>query len=238
MCMAITNTQHESKKKLLDAALHLIRAKGYTATRVEDVCEAAGLTKGSFFHHFKSKEDLALAAAEYWSLRTGQLFRGAAYHAPSDPVDRLLAYVDFRKSLLKGDLPEFTCLVGTMVQEVYETNPHLREACEGSIWGHAATLEPDIAEAMRRHGVTGEWTPRSLALYTQAVIHGSFILAKAHGGPEVAAASIDHLRRYIEMLFGRSGSRTNAETRTQRRQYARRRRHVSESDIDRHDKTG
>jgi hypothetical protein len=77
-----------------------------------------------------------------------------------------------------------------------------------------------------------------LAIYTQVVIQGSFILAKAKGGPEVAAASIDHLRRYIEMLFGRSGSRTNAETRTQRRQYARRRRHVSESDIDRHDKTG
>lgn len=198
--------QHESKQKLLDAALYVIRSKGYTATRVEDVCEAAALTKGSFFHHFKSKEDLALAAAEYWSLKTGQLFRGAAYHELADPLDRLLAYVDFRKALLKGELPEFTCLVGTMVQEVYETHPHLREACESSIWGHAATLEPDIAEAIRKYGVRGEWTARSLALHTQAVIQGSFILAKAHGGPEVAAESIEHLRRYLEGLFGRSSS--------------------------------
>jgi TetR/AcrR family transcriptional repressor of nem operon len=203
--MEITQTQHESKRKLLDAALHVIRAKGYTATRVEDVCDQAGLTKGSFFHHFKSKEELAVAAAEYWSLRTGQLFRGAEYHLPADPVDRLLAYVDFRKALLKGELPEFTCLVGTMVQEVYETHPALREACEASIWGHAATLEPDIAEAIRMYGVHGNWTARSLALHTQAVIQGSFILAKAHGGPEVAAESIDHLRRYLEGLFGRQG---------------------------------
>ena len=132
------------------------------------------------------------------------MFREAEYHAANDPVDRLLAYVDFRKALLKGELPEFTCLVGTMVQEVYETHPELREACEGSIWGHASTLEPDIAEAMRMYGVRGEWTARSLALHTQAVIQGAFILAKAHGGAEVAVESVEHLRRYIEMLFGRT----------------------------------
>jgi len=216
MYMGTTQTQHESKRKLLEAALHLIRSKGYTATRVEDVCEAAGLTKGSFFHHFKSKEELALAAAEYWNLMTGQLFRGAEYHALADPVDRLLAYVDFRKALLKGELPEFTCLVGTMVQEVYETHPELREACEGSIWGHAATLEPDIAEAMRVYGVQGEWTARSLALHTQAVIQGSLILAKAHGGPEVAAESIDHLRRYLEGLFGRTNREHKGEQKNER----------------------
>jgi len=200
----MTQTRHESKRKLLDAALHVIRSKGYTATRVEDVCEEAGLTKGSFFHHFESKEELALAAAEYWSLTTGQLFRGAEYHKLADPLDRLLAYVDLRKAMLTGELPECTCLVGTMVQEVFETHPHLRDACEASIWGHAATLEPDIAEAIRKYGVRGEWTARSLALHTQAVIQGSFILAKANGGPDVAAESIDHLRRYLEGLFGRT----------------------------------
>lgn len=41
----------------------------------------------------------------------------------------------------------------------------------------------------------------SLALHTQAVIQGAFILAKATGGAEIAAESIDHLFRYIEMLF-------------------------------------
>lgn len=202
MHMEMVQEQHESKRKLLDAALHVIRSKGYTATRVEDICEEAGLTKGSFFHHFASKEDLALAAAEYWKEQTGQLFRGADYHAPADPVDRLLAYVDFRKALLKGEVPEYTCLIGTMVQEVYETHPHLREACEAIIWGHAATLEPDIAEAMRLYGVRGTWTPRSLALHTQAVIQGSFILAKASGSAEIAAESLEHLRRYLEGLFG------------------------------------
>ncbi|MGA8530099.1 MAG: helix-turn-helix domain-containing protein [Acidobacteriaceae bacterium] len=205
--MKVHHNQHESKIKLLDAALRVIREKGYQATRVEDVCEVAGLTKGSFFHHFKSKEELALAAAEHWNAMTGALFAAAPYHALEDPLDRLLAYIDFRKGLLRGELPDFTCLVGTMVQEVYASHPQLREACEQSISGHAATLEPDIAAAMKKYNVHGNWTPRSLALHTQAVIQGAFILAKARGGPEVAETMIDHLRRYVELLFHRNEDR-------------------------------
>jgi TetR/AcrR family transcriptional repressor of nem operon len=193
--------QHESKTRLLNAALHVIRAKGYSATRIEDICEAAGLTKGSFFHHFKSKEDLALAAAGYWSEITSRLFASAPFHAPTDPLDRILAYIDFRQALIHGDLPDFTCLVGTMVQEVYDTHPALREACNHSIASHAATLVPDIEAALAQRGIHPEWTADSLALFTQGAIQGAFILAKAQHSREIAAASINHLRRYIELLF-------------------------------------
>ena len=199
--MKTADAQHESKTKLLNAALRVIRAKGYAATRVEDICEAAGLTKGGFFHHFKSKEELAVAAADYWAEWTGGLFASAPYHDAPGPVEKLLAYVDFRKSILQGELVDYTCLVGTMVQETYESHPAIRDACERSISGHAATLERYITEAMQERGIDGEWTAESLALYTQAVIQGAFILAKAKGSPEVAADCLDHLRRYLEQLF-------------------------------------
>jgi len=205
--MKSIQVQHESKTKFLNSALHVIRAKGYTATRVEDICEAAGLTKGSFFHHFSSKEDLVLSAAEHWNIVTGGLFAIAPYRSLADPLERLLAYIEFRKALLQGDLPDFTCFVGTMVQEVYGTHPPIREACDQSITGHASTLEPDIAEAIRKYGIAADWTPTSLALYTQAVLQGAFILAKARGGPEIAAACLDHLRRYFEMLFTPPGAK-------------------------------
>ena len=119
-----------SRKKLLDASLHVIRAKGYEGSTVDDICDAAGLTKGSFFHHFKSKEDLALAAAEHFSSFAEGVFATAPYRTFADPVDRLLGYVEFRKAILMGELPEFTCLLGTMVQETYETHPAIRTACD------------------------------------------------------------------------------------------------------------
>lgn len=199
--MPRTAVKPDARSKLLDAALSLIRTKGYSATSVGELCAAAGVTKGAFFHHFKSKDELGVAAADYWSAMTGGLFADAPYHEPADPLDRVLAYVAFRKALLQGAVPDFTCLVGTMVQETYETMPAIREACERSITGHAATLEADIEAAMQERNMAPDWTAKSLALHTQAVIQGAFILAKATGGAEIAAESIDHLFRYIEMLF-------------------------------------
>jgi TetR/AcrR family transcriptional regulator, transcriptional repressor for nem operon len=88
-----------------------------------------------------------------------------------------------------------------MIQEIYETHPAVRDACEKSISGHAATLEADIDEAMRLYRADRPFSAESLALYTQAVMQGAFILAKAKHGPAVAVDCVDHLRRYIEMLF-------------------------------------
>ena len=196
--------QHESRTRILDAALDVFRAKGYTATRVDDICAAAGLTKGSFFHHFKTKDELAIAAADRWSVVTGELFRNADYHRPADPVDRLLGYIEFRKQLLRGSLAEYTCLLGTLIQEIYDTNPPIRIACEQSLSSHVATLVEDIEAAKSAYAPGSPWTAESLALHMQAVIQGSFILAKARYDADVAAASIDHLKRYVAGLFGRT----------------------------------
>jgi TetR/AcrR family transcriptional regulator, transcriptional repressor for nem operon len=199
--MPTARSQTGAKAKLLDAALTAIRAKGYSATTVDDICQAAGVTKGAFFHHFKSKEELGVAATGHFAAMAEGFFTSAPYRTLADPVERLLGYVDFRKAILQGELPRFTCLLGTMVQEAYDTHPPIREACDKYISEHAATVEADIAEAMRKYGIKADWSAQSLGLYTQAVIQGAFILAKAKHGPGVAADCIDHLRRYLELIF-------------------------------------
>jgi TetR/AcrR family transcriptional regulator, transcriptional repressor for nem operon len=192
-----------ARSKLLDAAISTIREKGYAATSVDELCAQAGVTKGAFFHHFKSKEALGVAAAHHWSEITGTFFESAPYHKHSDPLERVLGYLDFRKGILKGEIAEFTCLVGTMVQEVYDTKPDIRDACEASISTHAAKVESDIADAIKLYRIRAPWTADSLALHMQVVLQGAFILAKAKGNARVAETSIDHLRRYVELLFRR-----------------------------------
>ncbi len=187
--------------RLLDAAIREIRTCGLHATTVDDLCSTAGVTKGAFFHHFATKDALAIEAARYWSTTTGALFAAAPYHDLTDPADRVLAYLDLRASLIHGQPADYTCLAGTMVQEAFDSIPLVREACAESIFGHAETLEADITAALANAGNEGV-DAKSLARHTQAVLQGSFILAKASDDEAVVLDSIAHLRRYLELLFG------------------------------------
>jgi TetR/AcrR family transcriptional regulator, transcriptional repressor for nem operon len=195
-----------SRTRLLDAALHVFRKKGYQATTVEDLCAAAGLTKGSFFHHFSSKEELAREALDHFAAMADGVFARASFREAPQPRDRLLGYIDLRTAMMRGDLAEVTCLLGTVVQETYDTHPALRQACDQHITEHVAMLARDIAEARRGHAPGAPWTPESLALFTQAVIQGAFVLAKARNAPEVAVECMGHLRRYLETQLDRGAS--------------------------------
>lgn len=191
----------DARSRLLVAAQDLIRQRGFAATSVDDLCQAAEVTKGAYFHHFKTKEALGVAAAKHWSEINTTFFADAAFRALDDPLDRVLAYIELRKSLIQGETSEFTCLAGTMTQEVYDTHPDIRAACSDSILGHAATLESDIAAAFSEQGLEDQTLPSSLARHIQAVIQGAFILAKATGEPAIGRDSLDHLRAYIELIF-------------------------------------
>ncbi|MBL8574919.1 MAG: TetR/AcrR family transcriptional regulator [Hyphomicrobiaceae bacterium] len=197
-------TQHSSKTKLLIAALNVIRAKGYAATTVDDICHAAAVTKGSFFHHFKSKDDLALSAAAFWGDMTEGFFASAPYHQPLDPLERLLGYVDFRAEILRGELSDYTCLLGTLVQETYATHPDIRAACDKGMSDHIAILTRDIEAAKRLYAPNAPWSAESVGFFIQSVLQGAFIFAKAKQGPDVVRESLAHLRRYLELIFGQS----------------------------------
>ena len=59
----MTTLKTDARTRLLDAGMQLLRERGYDATRVEDLCTAAGVTKGAFFHHFASKADYGVAVS-------------------------------------------------------------------------------------------------------------------------------------------------------------------------------
>ena len=191
-----------TRGKLLASATKTVRKYGYAATSVDDICRAAGVSKGAFFHYFGSKEELAATAADAWREDAESLFTSAAYNSLPDPLDRVLAYIDFRRELIEGRPEDFSCYAGTLLQESFASSEVLRNACAATIVGHAESLEADIEAAVQLHRPVGKWTARSLALHIQSVLQGAFILAKATDDARDAIDSVNHLHAYVRLLFG------------------------------------
>ena len=192
----------EARARLIEAARSLVRHRGFAATSVDDLCAAAGVTKGAFFHHFPSKEALGVALVDDWTAMTGAMFAAHPYNFRDDPLDRVFAYLDLRREMLGQPVPEFSCVAGTAVQETYETAPPIRAAAERSIRSGFNHVLPHLEQALAAHPVPGV-TAESLAQQFQVAVQGGIILAKALNDPAPARAAFDHLERYLRLLFGR-----------------------------------
>ena len=142
-----------------------------------------------------------LNAVADWNEWTGKLFASAPYHDAPDPRDRVLGYVDLRLQILEGNVSEFTCLLGTLVQETYATHPAVREACDSAMSSHIEMLTRDIEAAKRLYAPRAKWSAESVGYFIQAVLQGSFVFAKAKQSTEVARENLLHLRRYLSSLL-------------------------------------
>src|SRR5689334_3478304 len=118
----------DARGKLIHHGVELFRRNGFVATSVDEICEEAGVTKGAFFHHFESKEDLAKACLEEWRCRFGKLVENAPFQAIENPAEKVLGVIDFFIGLFSNPKLVKSCLAGTTVQEVSETHPGLRKA--------------------------------------------------------------------------------------------------------------
>ncbi|WP_219727922.1 TetR/AcrR family transcriptional regulator [Tabrizicola aquatica] len=192
----------EARARLLAAARSLVRHKGFAATSVDDLCAAAGVTKGAFFHHFPSKEALGVALVQDWTTTTGAMFAAHPYNSLPDPLDRVFAYIDLRRQLLDQPIPEFSCVAGTTVQEAYESSPPIRQAAAESIGSGAEHVRPHLVAALAAHPVPGV-TAESLAQLFQVAVQGGVVVAKALDTPTPAREAFDHLERYLRLLFDR-----------------------------------
>jgi TetR/AcrR family transcriptional regulator, transcriptional repressor for nem operon len=192
----------EARARLIDAARSLVRHRGFAATSVDDLCAAAGVTKGAFFHHFPSKEALGVALIDDWTEMTGAMFAQHPYNTLPDPLDRVFAYIDLRRALLDQPVPEFSCVAGTTVQEAYETSTPMREAAERSLRSGSDHVLRHLKEALAAHPVPGI-TAESLARQFQVAVQGGIILSKGVNDPAPAREAFDHLERYLRLLFSR-----------------------------------
>jgi TetR/AcrR family transcriptional repressor of nem operon len=205
-----TQTQsqaQDTKHKLMNAGVRLMRERGYHATTVDDICKEAGVTKGGFFHYFKSKDDIAKAAATQFYEDKVRDYEAAPFRKLSDPLERIFGRLDFVKATVGGENRVTKgCLLGMFAQELAFTNPEIRDLCNGFFSRIVADVADDLAEGQAVHAPSVPFDPNAVAQMYVSIIQGSLMLAKIAGNNEALGQNIEQFRSHIRLLFGHTTS--------------------------------
>ncbi|MCH9647995.1 MAG: TetR/AcrR family transcriptional regulator [Deltaproteobacteria bacterium] len=183
--------------RILTSAQKLILSKGFPATRIDEICEAAGVTKGGFYYHFGSKDELALAVIDRY-------FDGIVEAltledpVPDDPREKVLAFIAQAIEVARGPVLRDGCVLGVLTLDLAETHPEIRLALAERFSGVAKALEGDLVAARESSPSWRGGEPSSLARQFLVALEGGLVLAKAHDDPGLAVEALEHYRMALE----------------------------------------
>jgi TetR/AcrR family transcriptional repressor of nem operon len=189
-------------ENILNVAQKLFLNRGFTATSVDEICKNANITKGGFFHYFKTKECLAKQVLQrFCSDSHNEMRQACCREKMADPLDRVFASLDgitgqvVRKNKHQG------CLITTFIQELSQSHPEIQSLCVEGLKEWASMLKSDLKLAKEKYAPDSKIDINSLANYCVTVVEGAQILAKANGKSSEFNESIQHLKNYLMMVF-------------------------------------
>jgi len=191
----------DAKEKLLDVAFQLIWDSSYAGVSVDQICERAGVNKGSFYHYFSSKADLAVAAYEvHWNQKQAEMDR--VFSAQVPPLDRLTRWCELVYESQKEKCSKYGrvcgCPYSSIGSEVATQDEKIRGKAEELIARNTKYVEGAIAEAQREGLISGDADPRQLAEQVYAYILGTVLSAKIKNDLEI----LRHLAPTVLSIIG------------------------------------
>ena len=192
-----------TRKRILEVAENLILSRGYPSTTIDEICDTAGVSKGSFYHYFDSKEHLGLAVLEAYYARGIARLMDGPFREEREPVRRCLALLDHAEAIAEEVWAD-GCVLGSFAVDLADSSPRIHRAVSTRLSTLAQELAPVFREALERAPRRAA-APSAEALAEQflAVVEGAIVLSKAHGDAGRIPAGIRTFRRLLELWLGR-----------------------------------
>jgi TetR/AcrR family transcriptional repressor of nem operon len=172
----------DARENILQAGQSLIELRGYSALGVAEICKAAGVPKGSFYHFFASKEALALAVIDaHWAAqeRTWALILDGA-QPPLERLRRLFEATEAEQFAGQQSCGTVSgCMFGNLTLELSNQTEAIRARLQEIFDAQAAMVESVIAEALVREEVTVADTGQA-ARAVVAQLEGQVMFAKLY----------------------------------------------------------
>ena len=186
-----------SKEKLVRAARNLMLAQGYPITSVDDIIEAAGVSKGSFYHYFDSKEELALTAMHEFLADGAALMMDGPFRDIADPRKRAIDFLKHIESVAMR-LWDHGCLLVMFSVELAGTSPKVREETSAVLLDLIDRVGAILRPLTKEGGGNMPMTASAMANMYMAIIDGSLVYARATGDSRCIARNLKTFRQQIE----------------------------------------
>jgi TetR/AcrR family transcriptional regulator, transcriptional repressor for nem operon len=160
--MSLVAPIHETKLRLLEAGLGMLLERGYSGMGVQDLLDQTGIPKGSFYHHFESKQDMALQAVDLYT-NMGHELLDRCLARDGRPALIRLRYFFEQLGELYGAQGYLGCLLGGLGQELSGTSDLFRAKIESCLASLVDRIAQCLEEAVKEGKLPAGTDPRELA---------------------------------------------------------------------------
>ena len=194
-----------TRERIMDLAEDSVMHKGFAATSIEELVEAAGITKSGFFYHFRDKDDLAKQLVARFIERDTELLEGLAERARTLSDDPLQAFLIFLKLFAEvmDDLPNVHpgCLVASVVYQDRAFNREVQGMAKSAILMWRERFHAWLSEIAERYPPKIETDLVALADHFSVVADGGIVTSRALQDKAVVGRQARLLHDYVKLLF-------------------------------------
>ena len=187
----------QTKAHIIQQAATVFNQQGYAGTSMADIMQATGLKKGGIYNHFKSKDELALAAFDYAeSVLVERVW--SVVKTKRNAIDRLNALVS--SYLLYIDDPPVAggCPILNTAIETDDTDSPLRDRALAAINAWRGLIVRIAERGVKKGEVKATVEPDEIATIIICNIEGALMMSKLEKNPVHLRRAIAHLQTYIQ----------------------------------------
>jgi TetR/AcrR family transcriptional regulator, transcriptional repressor for nem operon len=193
-----------TRDRILAESKALIYQNGFAGTSIDLILDRAGITKGAFFYHFKSKADLALALIQEFAA-TDQAEMNEALEATAafagQPQERLLRFIQAFIDLFANAKEPPNCLYASVSNEQNQYDQEIRDIVRENMLRWRQALRELIDKAMEARPPKVAVDKDALADQLTVILEGAFIVSKGLEDPRITAQQLGNLKTFFELLF-------------------------------------
>jgi TetR/AcrR family transcriptional regulator, transcriptional repressor for nem operon len=189
---------HATKERLLEAGLAMLLQRGYSGLGIQDVLSETGIPKGSFYHHFESKEDFALQVIDQYMLEVHAGLDACLRDSPLPPLERVRDFFEKTREKYRGE-GYLGCLLGGLGQELSGVSDVFARKIEECFAEIARRIARCLGEAVRHGSLPRGTDTRHLADLLIDCWEGAALRSRLRRDPAPLGAMLD-------FYFARAGA--------------------------------